>query len=89
MKRNLNYQKNQIKIVLNRKPKVLLKLLKKKLPKRKSLFNTLFFLVFIYRIATCRYNYVAGGEGDKGLVGAVKEKATGAYVYFICTTKVY
>lgn len=33
------------------------------------------------KISIFRYNYVVGGEGDKGVVETVKEKATEAYVY--------
>ncbi len=42
-----------------------------------------FLFVSISKIFIFRYTFVAGGEGDKGLVGAVKEKAAEAYVYLI------
>jgi len=80
MKRNQNFQKNQIKAVLNMKLKVLLKLLKKKLLKRMYLLYSLLFSFIEFSIF--RFNFVAGGDGEgKGLVETVKEKATGAYVY--------
>lgn len=86
MKRNPNYQKKQIKIVLKTKPKVLLMLLKKKLLRRKLNSPSYFVPICISDKSCSSYSYVAGGEGDKGLVGTVKEKAAEAYVhYFTCS----